>query len=80
MRYTLEQAIAAFEADADSELAAAARAAVAAGTAEWVYDPQVDDAFGLVKPGTNRAMIVVYAPRPDTIGRERWDFETDGSL
>lgn len=75
----LSQAIREFEDMADPELAAAARAAVAAGTLTWTCDPQVEGAYGLVRPGTNRAVVVVYAP--GFLGHgDHWDFEDSGEL
>lgn len=79
-RPTVADAIAVFEHDADEALVAKARQLVATGDAEWILDPEVEGTFGLVKPGTRRALVVVYAPQPDVIGRERWDFEVGEEL
>ena len=79
-RPTVADAIAFFEHDADEALVVKTRQLVASGEAEWIEDPEVDRTFGLVKPGTNRALVVVYAPKPDMIGHERWDFEVGEEL
>ncbi len=53
-----------FKAQADETLVAAAEALVAAGSATWIMDPEVDDVAGLVKVHrgmlTNEAYVVVY--------------------
>jgi hypothetical protein len=46
--------------DAAPEVLAAVAAAEADGC-RWVYDPEVHGVVGLVVPGTNRALVVVYA-------------------
>lgn len=46
------------------------------GKAEWVFDQEVDGPVGLVLPGTNTALVVVF---PETSG-EPADFETSDSF
>jgi hypothetical protein len=48
-----------------------AERAVADGTHEWVWDPEVREVVGLIRKGTNRADIVIYLDALDGEG----DFE-----
>ncbi len=79
-RPTIDQAVAVFRDDVVPEYAAAADRLVANGEAAWCEDPQVDGTFALVLAGTRRALVLVYAPVPGVLGRERWDWETGDDL
>jgi hypothetical protein len=57
--------------EAEHQLVAHIEAAVAAGTAEWVLDPEVDGVVGLVRTGTGQALIVVY------VGEGDWEMDDE---
>lgn len=47
------------------EVTTAADLLVEAGEAEWKLDPQVPGVVGLVRPDSNRALLVVYVEDGD---------------
>lgn len=57
---------------ADETLVAMIESLMHSGAGVWVFDPEVDRVVGFVKPGTNRAAVVVYLNDND--------FETDENL
>jgi hypothetical protein len=50
---------------ADADTNAMARKLVDAGEGEWAGDPIVPNVVGLLRPGTNRAWLVVYLADDD---------------
>ena len=80
-RASLADAIRYFEEDADEKLVAKTRELCVLDIAVWIYDPEVEGAFGLVyKDSPANAMVIVYAPKEGFIGREDWDFEVADAL
>lgn len=50
---------------ADRAVVDAADAAVLNGSADWRVDPSHRDVVGLIRTGTNRALVVVYLDAED---------------
>lgn len=64
---------------ADDYVVETAARLVAAGKAQWVFDPEVLGVVGLVKPGTRRALVVVYVDDEDFETSAEFDTEIDKS-
>lgn len=51
--------------NADGWVVANAARLVESGAAVWIFDPEVPGVVGLVRPGTRRALVVVYVDDED---------------
>jgi hypothetical protein len=77
---TLAGAIAFFNDDADQRVVDHVAKLLASGEARWQADPEVRSVYGLMIPGTNNALVVVYAPDLQDDPTERWDWEMSDKL
>lgn len=67
-----------FYADHEPRIKQAVEQLIAKGEASWLLDPYVADTIGLIKSGTNDALIVVQ--RVDFFGSEMVDAEITNEL
>lgn len=58
----LGAAVGAVQDDADEQITAFMRKLVTEGRARWEYDQEVPGCYGLIVPGTNKALALAYGP------------------